>query len=345
MGSVPTQSWTDQLYLQLAQDSAMSSSWQSSTSSLPRVPTADGVESRQGYGSVRSMRSTYSSGMGLPTSSSSAPDMGPPSYSSTSGDRPILEIIEDSQEYAMRSLPLQPPNVYSDGNVSESDSVGSSMPSLAPGISEGASVEDHTRQGELNSDTATLHLPRDVEVYPMEGTGVEPGWVELREDRLREASARSQPLLVVGHPQGISMSPSEYMARFTLISSFDDHDFRAYRREYCGEFYDDNLEFDEAGAAGNSAPGEYQDGQTRSSSDLLEPEDRTCKGSTEGMTATYLTTLSVRQVVHSVPSVQVKGLVLEIPFAEQDDPPEDEVSMAALLELSGEIEHEGDSST
>ena len=48
------------------------------------------------------------------------------------------------------------------------------------------------------------------------------------------------------------------------------------------------------------------------------------EGSTVGTTVTYLSSVSVRQVEFQLEARQVEGMVLEIPFVEQDDPPDEE---------------------
>lgn len=47
-------------------------------------------------------------------------------------------------------------------------------------------------------------------------------------------------------------------------------------------------------------------------------------GSTEATTITSLSQLTVQQLSLSIATLQIDEMVLEIPFAEQDDPPDEE---------------------
>ena len=127
------------------------------------------------------------------------------------------------------------------------------------------------------------------------------------------------------------MSVVEYIAMLdSLQGTFDAYEACQHLRHFTSEFYDINYEVDlqEEGSTSMSQP----QGGTSS-----EPSLGTqihgglgFEGSTVGTTATNLSAVSVRQVLLPFDSLQVEGLELEIPFAEQDDPPDDDDTLAAL---------------
>ena len=68
------------------------------------------------------------------------------------------------------------------------------------------------------------------------------------------------------------------------------------------------------------------------------------EGDTVGTMVTYLSHLSVAQIIDSSLLLSVDGMVILIPYAEQDDPPDSDSLAAASLEIDSEIEHSSENS-
>lgn len=98
-----------------------------------------------------------------------------------------------------------------------------------------------------------------------------------------------------------------------------------------GEFYDDNPEqYSYRDSHAMDAESDSQDVELSGGSSGTQIHEAVrYEGSTVGTTAAYLLTVPVRQVVQAVATLQMEGLVLEIPFAEQDDPPDEDAMFAA----------------
>ena len=105
---------------------------------------------------------------------------------------------------------------------------------------------------------------------------------------------------------------------------YDEYNMRQHQRHYFGEFYEDDFEESNFGEDLRSIES-WQGGPSGSSPGTPEQELAAYEGSTEGTTVTTLTTVLVQHVAGSIASLSIDGLELEIPFAEQDDPLDDEV--------------------
>lgn len=130
------------------------------------------------------------------------------------------------------------------------------------------------------------------------------------------------------------MSVAAYMDMLNDLSrQFEGQESQQHQRHYYSEFYDDSPEQYSYGEGQLASESHSQGGERSSSSYEALPGGATeYDSSTVGTTATYLSTLSVRLEVHLLSSLKIDELVLEIPFAEQDDPPNDDDTIAASLE-------------
>lgn len=121
------------------------------------------------------------------------------------------------------------------------------------------------------------------------------------------------------------MSATDYMNMLsTIYSQYEGQDMQRLQQEFYGEFLDD--EPDQSGAEASHASGSAaQDEEYMSSTD--EPwqgSEEEYEGSTVATTITYLSQVTVQQISLSAASMQIDEKILEIPFVEQDDPPDDE---------------------
>ena len=62
------------------------------------------------------------------------------------------------------------------------------------------------------------------------------------------------------------------------------------------------------------------------------------EGDTVASTISYVSNVLVQRVMSSVSGLQIEGSTVNIPFREQDDPPDDYVWDAASLEIDSENE-------
>ena len=330
-------------FLQLAQDSGASCSSQTTLSTVTEIREERGTAFRQWYESIQppelqeplsASNSDFSVGTCTPGSVLSAHQVRRGLEVLTSSQSNSSSEIGDYNEglghYAVRSLPFHPPLEEEQLTGSSTDSEEDSLPTLAPGFSPVASPTGGMSL-DGSCDTASVDSQPD---FAMEGTGgftLGSGTSEATGLPLQEGANNQYALRVTGTLQGSAMSVSEYVAMLdSLQGTFDAYEARQLQRQFAGEFYD---------------IGEEEDLQEESSTSLSQPQSEILsetslemqihggegfEGSTVGTTATNLSVISVRQIYLSLDSLQVEGLELEIPFAEQDDPPDDDDTLAAL---------------
>ena len=142
-----------------------------------------------------------------------------------------------------------------------------------------------------------------------------------------------------GNLQGTSMTAATYIDMLNAFpQQFEWRKAQQDQRHFYGEFYDVSSEQSYEERPQASVFGNHWGKGSMSSYEVQHDGAVEYEGSTVGMTATYLSTLSVRQISHPLSSLTIDGLILEIPFAEQDDPPHEEDTVAASLQFDDGIE-------
>jgi len=249
------------------------------------------------------------------------------------------ETREGLDGYAIRSLPLQPPQ--GDAHQEEEYSVDSahdSVPSLAPGFLSVNTLEEAS-DDEVVSEIEYLTNRYNEEIEELHSDeGLEE---EAERESVVADELSLQELRFNGNPQGMSMSMADYIDMLNeLARNYEEQDFHQHQSNYYGEFYDSNPEDSYYGEGLTVAHFQGNNGDTLSgsSTSIMNVTALDLEGETVGTTATYLSEISVQQIVDSVASLQVEQLVIEIPFAEQDDPPDDDRMEAASLESDSENE-------
>ena len=126
------------------------------------------------------------------------------------------------------------------------------------------------------------------------------------------------------------MTAATYMDMLNAFSQhFERQETQQYQHHFHGEFYDVSSEQSYEERPQASVLGNHGGEGLMSSYKVQHDGAVEYEGSTEGTTATYLSSLSVRQISHPLSSLAIDRLILEIPFPEQDDPPDEDDSVAA----------------
>jgi len=129
--------------------------------------------------------------------------------------------------------------------------------------------------------------------------------------------------MFTGNRQGMSISAADYMAALAVASSnYDGNDAQRHLHDYYREFYDYDLEqfYYVEGQVLKQTQSNSGEAMSEGSPIMMNEKAINFEGDTVGTTATYLSNLSVKQILDSIPNLQGDGLVIEIPFAEQDVP-------------------------
>jgi len=128
-----------------------------------------------------------------------------------------------------------------------------------------------------------------------------------------EAEATTGETLI-GNGQGMLSSTGEYLAALETASrDFHENGARHYLENYYGEFFD----YD-------SARDYYEEGQTTAAANVGSSHQgqNSIEEDTAASTVTYLTALSVQHLTGDVRQMQLDENEMDIPFSEQDDPPD-----------------------
>ena len=129
--------------------------------------------------------------------------------------------------------------------------------------------------------------------------------------------------MFTGNHQGMSISAADYKAVLAVASSnYDGNDAQRYLHDYYREFYDYDLEqfYYVEGQVLKQTQSNSGEAMSEGSPIMMNETAINFEGDTVGTTVTYLSNLSVEQILDSIPNLQVDGLVIEILFTEQDVP-------------------------
>ena len=329
-------------FLQLAQDSGTSLSSQTTVSTLTEIRDERGIAFCQWYESIQPLEhqmppsagtSVLSEGTRATSSSISAPQgrQGLEVLTSTSSttSSETGEYGGGMEHFALRSIPFHPPMEEEQLSEGSTDVAEDSLPSLTPGLSSMASLGGMSMDG--SQEFARVGSPPDWGTDGTVGFTLGSGTSEANGLPLDVDAHDQQALSAIGNLQGSAMSAVEYIAMLeSLQGTFDAYEARQLQRLFAGEFYDidEEEELQEEGSMSLSQPQSETLSETSLGTQIHGGQG--FEGSTVGTTATNLSAISVRQIYLSLDSLQVEGLEVEIPFAEQDDPPDDDDTLAAL---------------
>ena len=132
----------------------------------------------------------------------------------------------------------------------------------------------------------------------------------------------------------VHITVDDYIQELLRVAGDSDgNGIQQHLATYYGEFYDYNPEQDYYGEGVGQAAMSRENSEGESV--LLSP---TFEGDTVASTATYLSSVSVQSIRGGVGGLQLEDFIVDIPFREQDDPPDELLREAASLESDSENE-------